>query len=397
MSVPEADERILPHFAISEQGLRELEIWLGQETLQWGPWVYVGTSQIPFQNGWGNVGGDLQPLRFRLEVPAAKSVQSLQIEGEITGGTAGTVVCSLPRRYRPKKDGYAIGKYGTEAALSVAVWKFQTNGDLIFVGTAGGAGSDTTAIHWGANTDPTGSGVTLSDLGSLILTLLAFNDFEVQNHSGDPLVQFFENGTLLANLPASGRFTFFNQDGDPAWRVFGNGALDGMLKTGKSFTLFNSTGGTAILTITEDSSFEFDLQSGSTFRIYDPAGSGGQARLNIEESGDTTMALDAGKNFTLLDNSGNPILQITEGGNAILSMSSGGITLEADTASIALFSGGTQIVTQSAAGGGSVIDAYLEATGVFTLHDSSGNPMLQMTEGSPDLHLPTGGNVIFDL
>lgn len=39
----------------------------------------------------------------------------------------------------------------------------------------------------------------------------------------------------------------------------------------------------------------------------------------------------------------------------------------------------------------------LAAGGVFKLFDSGGNPILQMTDGSPDLHLPTGGSVIFDL
>jgi hypothetical protein len=37
------------------------------------------------------------------------------------------------------------------------------------------------------------------------------------------------------------------------------------------------------------------------------------------------------------------------------------------------------------------------ATGTVTVRDSSNNPILQMTDGSPDLHLPAGGNVVFDL
>ncbi len=326
MSVPEADERILPHFAISEQGLRELEIWLGQETLQWGPWVYVGTSQIPFQNGWGNVGGDLQPLRFRLEVPAAKSVQSLQIEGEIAGGTAGTVVCSLPKRYRPKKDGYSIGKYGTEAALSVAVWKFQTNGDLIFVGQAGGSGSDTTAIHWGANTDPTGAGVTLSDLGSLILNLLAFNGLQVFNSTGDLLFGSFENGLGVFNLfGASAQFQIVDDSANTLFAVVGAGQINAMLKAGKAFTLTDSLGNPI---------------------------------LQITEGGETLLTLPAAQDFRINSAFGGDAFQIIEGGERVIRLAVGG---------------------------------------QFTLYNSSGFPVLQMTDGSPDLHLPTGGNVIFDL
>ncbi len=280
MSVPEADERILPHFAISEQGLRELEIWLGQETLQWGPWVYVGTSQIPFQNGWGNVGGDLQPLRFRLEVPAAKSVQSLQIEGEITGGTAGTVVCSLPKKYRPKKDGYAIGKYGTEAALSVAVWKFQTNGDLIFVGTVGGAGSDTTAIHKNVTN--------------------AIDWIEVVSgvDASAPNTEFAGQAAMLLSVLGSGTW----------WPIVLRVSQDGVNWSEYSF---------------------------------------GYEQL-------ATYAADV----TFYDSGGNPMHE----------MFANGVTAH-----------------------------HLDASATFTLYDSGGNPIFQMTEGSTDLHLPTGGNVIFDL
>ena len=40
---------------------------------------------------------------------------------------------------------------------------------------------------------------------------------------------------------------------------------------------------------------------------------------------------------------------------------------------------------------------YIGAGTIFTLYDSTLNPMLQMTEGSPDLHIKTGGTVIADL
>lgn len=37
------------------------------------------------------------------------------------------------------------------------------------------------------------------------------------------------------------------------------------------------------------------------------------------------------------------------------------------------------------------------ATGKFTLRDSANNPLLQMTDGSPDLHIPAGGTLVADL
>lgn len=37
------------------------------------------------------------------------------------------------------------------------------------------------------------------------------------------------------------------------------------------------------------------------------------------------------------------------------------------------------------------------ATGTFTLYDSSSNPMLQMTDGDPDVHIKSGGTVVADL
>lgn len=42
-------------------------------------------------------------------------------------------------------------------------------------------------------------------------------------------------------------------------------------------------------------------------------------------------------------------------------------------------------------------DFFLGSGATFTLYDSSSNPMFQMTEGSPNLHIKTGGTVIADL
>jgi len=43
------------------------------------------------------------------------------------------------------------------------------------------------------------------------------------------------------------------------------------------------------------------------------------------------------------------------------------------------------------------IEFNLGSGATFTLLDSSANPMLQMTDGSPDLHIQTGGVVVADL
>ncbi len=176
-------------------------------------------------------------LRFR-----RTNENDVQFEADLVDLNPGDVVATIDAPYRPAQDAYGVGKYGPDDSTpGVCVWKLQTNGDLVFVGAvvSSGPGTDTTAIHWGANTDPTGSGVTLSDLGSLNLILLSSNFFQI----------------------------------------------------------YDSTGGTVRLLVGEDGTFVFGLGTGTT----------------------------------------------------------------------------------------------------YTVVDSSNNPMLQMTEGSPDLHLPTGGNVIFDL
>jgi len=52
-------------------------------------------------------------------------------------------------------------------------------------------------------------------------------------------------------------------------------------------------------------------------------------------------------------------------------------------------------ITVAISGGVSLI--LDRAAGTFTFYDSGSQPMLQMTDGSPDLHIPTGGNVVADL
>ncbi len=45
---------------------------------------------------------------------------------------------------------------------------------------------------------------------------------------------------------------------------------------------------------------------------------------------------------------------------------------------------------------GSLVVVIDRTTGKFTV-SGAGGPLMEMTDGSPDLHLPVGGNVIFDL
>ncbi len=136
----------LPNVAISEQGLREMELWL-DKTLNWTPWVYFGTypddlNSTPrspaFQSGWHNVGLGKQRLRFRRTVPhKGQKINSLEIEGQIAGGEVGTLVGTLPATFRPKETALLEGP--TDAP-DVAVFRLDTNGALTFLGTVGGGG-----------------------------------------------------------------------------------------------------------------------------------------------------------------------------------------------------------------------------------------------------------------
>lgn len=133
----------------------------------------------------------------------------------------------------------------------------------------GGGGTDTNAIHWGPNTDPTGSGVTISDV------------------SAQPLFDLSTPGLAVVST-----------------------------RTGWAFIVQNEAN-TQVFTVGDD----------GLVTIANPAT--GAPRVAVQADGSIELNLEAGK--------------------------------------------------------------------AFTLFDSSDNPIMQMTEGSPDLHLPTGGNVVFDL
>src|SRR5262252_7708069 len=71
----------------------------GADPLPAGPWHYVGaTREPPFQNGWDNIGDPYQVMRFRELLD-----EGIEIQGSVTGGASGTVIFTLPVRYRPVK------------------------------------------------------------------------------------------------------------------------------------------------------------------------------------------------------------------------------------------------------------------------------------------------------
>lgn len=43
------------------------------------------------------------------------------------------------------------------------------------------------------------------------------------------------------------------------------------------------------------------------------------------------------------------------------------------------------------------LEFYLDVGSTFTIFDNLGNPIFRMTDGSPDIHIPAGGNVVADL
>lgn len=88
---------------------------------------------------------------------------------------------------------------------------------------------------------------------------------------------------------------------------------------------------------------------------------------------------------------------ISSGADGFVAISDlGNIDLSSSVGVATLAAGATSFQAVSV-GAGNAASVSLEALGVFTLYDSLGTPMLQMTDGSPDLHIKTGGIVIADL
>ncbi len=110
-----------------------------------GRWIYVGDypgdpdttpDSPPFLNGWSNVGGGSRRLRFR-----RTTEWSIEIEGDITGGSPETVVVNLSDFYRPPED---VPIVGTIEGVP-AEWVYQASGNLV-VGSASAACCDAADI-----------------------------------------------------------------------------------------------------------------------------------------------------------------------------------------------------------------------------------------------------------
>lgn len=113
-------------------------------------WTDVASAD--FQNGWANVGGDWQGLRYRL-CAGSSSGSVLEIEGVIEGGDNCTVVFSLDAGSRPDND---TALTGIDAGGYPLAWIIDAStGEVTlcltcYHGTAGAAGG-------AGGTGPTGN------------------------------------------------------------------------------------------------------------------------------------------------------------------------------------------------------------------------------------------------
>jgi hypothetical protein len=81
-----------------------------------GRWYYVGAADAPdFENGWGNTGAGKVALRYGLDD------DELVVAGDITGGTAGTVVFTLPASHTPDEEHTRPGAVSVDSALATIV------------------------------------------------------------------------------------------------------------------------------------------------------------------------------------------------------------------------------------------------------------------------------------
>ncbi len=169
-------------------------------------------------------------IRFR-----RTNENDVQFEADLTDLNPGDVVTTVDAPYRPAQDAYGVGKYGADDSTpGVCVWKLQTNGDLVFVGTASGSGTDTTAIHWGPNTDPTGAGVTISDV------------------SAAPLFDLSTPGLAVIYTRIGWAFIVQNEAGDSVLYADDAGNVNCTLGVGQEFIVYDNTGG-RMLQMTEGS------------------------------------------------------------------------------------------------------------------------------------------------
>lgn len=206
-----------------------------------GRWIYVGTyptdpdttpDSPAFQNSWENAGTGNRRLRFR-----RTNEGQTEIAGSVTGGTAGTVVVTLPDLYRVGETEYAAS--GTSNG-GVAVWQLDPSGDLTYLASVatGGPGTDITAIHY--------DDFNVGDLLNIVATF------------------GFQLDTGANNIDMSGTNTTFSITGD--WQAFVDGLFGVFADT--EVDLFSGSTGFVI----DPTKVEAQLDTGATFTIYDSLG-----------------------------------------------------------------------------------------------------------------------------
>lgn len=171
---------------------------------------------------------------------------------------------------------------------------------------------------------------------------------------------------------------------------------------------------------TYTSGFSWQFDTGSSDAPFAITNDGG---FVVDTAGDAEMfvgstfhinggALDVGMISTIgirtSDGSHGLTLAVTGADACSIEMAHGQITALADaefdvtagtTMTFQTGSGGISITPAaelSMAPGGSV-EVVLTAAQTFTLKDHLGNPKVQWTEGTTDLHIPTGGTIVADL
>jgi hypothetical protein len=133
-----------------------------------GHLIYVGTyptdpntssESPPFQNGWGNIGGDYPPLAFCLTAAGF-----VEFEGTCDGGTDGSVVFTLPEGYRPDQSQRFVA--ALSAGSDFMTLQVDPTGDVTVVARGfdpGVGGFDPTKISTAGATP----GQVLTDVGGV--------------------------------------------------------------------------------------------------------------------------------------------------------------------------------------------------------------------------------------
>jgi hypothetical protein len=119
----------LPHPVIQDQQVQQNFEAISQGWPNYGEqWRVVGaTGQPAFQNAWVNFGGGLSVVAFY------KVGDRVYVKGQVSTGTAGTTIFTLPTGYRPlERLDPPITANGAGSAGTVG-----TNGDVIPVAAAG--------------------------------------------------------------------------------------------------------------------------------------------------------------------------------------------------------------------------------------------------------------------